>query len=151
MAYIRVDKKTPQTGRKRTSLGAKVMDLAATPGGGLRRLFAEMARNNPTWGEERIAADLLLKLGIRVSLRTGRRDMPNGARGRDGSSSQRWRIVVRPHTKAMDQGQAWLLGSLGREEDFCSIGGPGDRHPRCAHGSDWAEVLGWKEELLLCL
>jgi len=87
-----------------------------------------MARNNPTWGEERIAADLLLKLGIRVSLRTGRRDMPNGARGRDGPSSQRWRIVVRPHTKAMDQGQAWLLGSLGREEDFCSIGGPGDRH-----------------------
>lgn len=80
-----------------------------------------MARSNPTWGEERIAADLLLKLGSRVSLRTGRRDMPNGARGRDGPSSQRWRIVVRPHTKAMDQGQAWLLGSLGREEDFCSL------------------------------
>ena len=88
-----------------------------------------MARGNPTWGEERIAADLLLKLGIRVSLRTGRRDMPNGARGRDGPSSQRWRIVVRPHTEAMEQGQAWLLGSLGQEEDFCSIDGPGERSP----------------------
>jgi hypothetical protein len=26
-----------------------------------------MAHENPTWGEERIAAELLLKLGIRVS------------------------------------------------------------------------------------
>ena len=26
-----------------------------------------MARSNPTWGEERIAAELLLKLGIRLS------------------------------------------------------------------------------------
>ena len=67
MAYIRVDKTTPQTGRMRTSLGSKVVDLAATPGGGLRRLIAEMARNNPTWGEERIAVEPVLKLGIRVS------------------------------------------------------------------------------------
>jgi len=29
-----------------------------------------MAGENPTWGEERIANELLLKLGIRVSLRT---------------------------------------------------------------------------------
>jgi putative transposase len=33
----------------------------------LRNLIAEMARSNPTWGEERIAAELLLKLGIRLS------------------------------------------------------------------------------------
>jgi putative transposase len=32
-----------------------------------------MARSNPTWGEERIAAELLLKLGIRVSPGTVRR------------------------------------------------------------------------------
>jgi hypothetical protein len=36
-------------------------------------LIAEMARSNPTWGEERIAAELLLKLGIRVSPGTVRR------------------------------------------------------------------------------
>lgn len=58
------------------------------------------------WGEERIAVELLLKLGIRVSLRTGRHDMPNGTRGRDGPSAQRWRIVVRPYTEAMEQEQA---------------------------------------------
>jgi len=32
----------------------------------LQRLIAAMARSNPTWGEERIAAELLVKLGIRV-------------------------------------------------------------------------------------
>jgi len=30
----------------------------------LRRLIATMAADNPTWGEKRIAAELLLKLGI---------------------------------------------------------------------------------------
>jgi hypothetical protein len=39
----------------------------------LRNLIVEMARGNPSWGEERIAAELLLKLGIRVSPRTVRR------------------------------------------------------------------------------
>jgi len=35
-----------------------------------------MASNNPTWGEERIADELLLKIGIRISPRTVRRYMP---------------------------------------------------------------------------
>jgi hypothetical protein len=30
----------------------------------VRRLIVEMAVNNPTWGEERIANELLLKIGI---------------------------------------------------------------------------------------
>jgi hypothetical protein len=33
----------------------------------LRQLIREMAVSNPSWGEERIANELLLKLGIRVS------------------------------------------------------------------------------------
>ena len=33
----------------------------------LRRLIAQMATANRTWGEERIAAELLVKLGIQVS------------------------------------------------------------------------------------
>src|SRR5439155_10273875 len=41
----------------------------------LRRLIVEMATANRTWGEERIAAKLLVKLGIRVSPRTVRRYM----------------------------------------------------------------------------
>src|SRR5712691_1330637 len=39
----------------------------------LQRLIAAMAAANRTWGEERIASELLLKLGIRVSPRTVRR------------------------------------------------------------------------------
>ena len=38
----------------------------------LRNLIREIARDNPSWGEERIADELQLKLGIRVSPRTVR-------------------------------------------------------------------------------
>ena len=47
----------------------------------LRALIREMALNNPSWGEERIANELLLKLGIRVSPRTVRKYMPKRPRG----------------------------------------------------------------------
>ena len=43
----------------------------------LRRLIREMALSNPPWGEERIANELLLKLGVRVSPRTISKYMPN--------------------------------------------------------------------------
>jgi hypothetical protein len=35
----------------------------------LQRLITAMARANVTWGEDRIAAELQLKLGLRVSAR----------------------------------------------------------------------------------
>jgi Homeodomain-like domain len=37
----------------------------------LRQLIAEMVRDNPTWGPARIADELVLKLGIKVSPRHG--------------------------------------------------------------------------------
>src|SRR5207237_5919214 len=61
----------------------------------LQRLIANMAVANCTWGEERIASELLLKLGIRVSPRTVRRYMPTGGAPRAGAPSQRWRTFVR--------------------------------------------------------
>jgi len=39
----------------------------------LRELIRQMDRENPTWGEERIANELFLKLGIVVSPRTVRK------------------------------------------------------------------------------
>ena len=39
----------------------------------LQALIRRMARENPTWGQERIANELLLKLGLRVSPRTVRK------------------------------------------------------------------------------
>ena len=67
----------------------------------LRTLITEMAENNPTWGEERIASELLLKLGIRVSPRTVRRYMPKSLDPWNGVSSQRWMTFVRNHAHAI--------------------------------------------------
>ncbi len=66
----------------------------------LRELIREMARENPTWGEERIADELLLKLGIRVSPRTVRKYL-DSLRPRGGVGSQHWSTFVRNHAKAM--------------------------------------------------
>ncbi len=66
----------------------------------LQRLIVQMAERNVTWGEERIAAELLIKLGIRVSPRTVRRYMPESD-GTDGRPrSDRWMTFVRNHAKA---------------------------------------------------
>src|SRR5262245_3359562 len=59
-----------------------------------------MARANVTWGEERIAAELQLKLGIQVSPRTVRRYMPKTEYSND-PSSQRWSTFVRNHAGAV--------------------------------------------------
>ena len=67
----------------------------------LRQLIEDMAVANPTWGEERIAAELQLKLGILVSPRTVRRYMPRGGPSHDRGSSQRWSTFVRNHAGAM--------------------------------------------------
>jgi hypothetical protein len=48
----------------------------------LQGLIRRMAAENPIWGEERIANELLLKLGIRISLRTARKYMPRRPPGR---------------------------------------------------------------------
>jgi putative transposase len=45
----------------------------------LRELIRRMARENPAWGQERIANELLLKLGLRVSPRTVGKYMPPAA------------------------------------------------------------------------
>jgi putative transposase len=67
----------------------------------VQQLFAAMARENATWGEERIAAELCLKLGLCVSPGTVRRYMPPGGRPRNCVSSQRWSTFVRNHASAV--------------------------------------------------
>jgi hypothetical protein len=42
----------------------------------LQALIRRIANENPSWGEERIADELLLKLGIRASPRTVNKDLP---------------------------------------------------------------------------
>jgi putative transposase len=52
-------------------------------------------------GEERIAAELLLKLGIHVSPRTVRRYMPDGTGSGNRLSSQRWTTSVRNRAQSI--------------------------------------------------
>jgi putative transposase len=64
----------------------------------VQRLIATMAAANRTWGEERIAAELLLKLGIRLSPRTVRRYMPSRP-PRPKPGTQAWSTFVRNHAR----------------------------------------------------
>src|SRR5437016_3803979 len=66
----------------------------------LRSLIRRMAAENPLWGEERIASELLVKLGIRVSPRTVGKYMPKGPPGRP-RGDQRWSTFLKNHAKAI--------------------------------------------------
>jgi putative transposase len=70
----------------------------------IRQLIARMVRENVTWGEERIADELSLKLGIDVSPRTVRKYWPQppgmgGGRGR--TASPPWKTFVRNHAQGI--------------------------------------------------
>ena len=67
----------------------------------LRRLIREMAAENPTWGEERIANELKLKLTIRVSPRTVGKYLRNDSPVRTPDPKQRWLTFVRNHAKVI--------------------------------------------------
>jgi len=69
----------------------------------LQHLIRRIARENPIWGEERIANELLLKLGLRVSPRTIRKYMPkvpagtpHGPRG-----DQQWATFLKNHARVI--------------------------------------------------
>jgi putative transposase len=66
----------------------------------LRKLIREMAHDNPTWGEERIANELRLKLGIRVSPRTVSKYLARKRPG-GGGTDQRWATFVRNQAKGI--------------------------------------------------
>jgi putative transposase len=69
----------------------------------LQALIRQMARDNSTWGQERIANELLLKLGLRVSPRTVRKYLPKRlCHGPDNHvTSQRWRTFLHNHAQAI--------------------------------------------------
>jgi len=69
----------------------------------IQELIVRMVRENPTWGQARVADELSLKLGIFVSPRTVRKYWPwqpnNGNQNR--VSTQRWATFVRNHADAI--------------------------------------------------
>jgi hypothetical protein len=65
----------------------------------LRALIRRVAGENRLWGEERIANELLLKLGIRISPRTVRKYLPKRPPGRP-RGDQRWSTFLKNHATA---------------------------------------------------
>ena len=72
----------------------------------LRALIRKMAAENAGWGEERIANELLVKLGIRVSARTVGKYMPERPPGQP-RGDQRWATFgeQRAYLRAMVLGE----------------------------------------------
>jgi putative transposase len=66
----------------------------------LRALIRRMARENPLWGQERIANELLLKFGLRVSPRTVRKYLPRRPPDRP-RGDQRWSTFLQNHARAI--------------------------------------------------
>jgi putative transposase len=61
-----------------------------------------MAKENPTWGQGRVASELSLKLGIYVSPRTVRAYWSSGPDRRCRRiSSQHWRMFVHNHARSI--------------------------------------------------
>jgi putative transposase len=77
----------------------------------LQRLIRRIAGENPSWGEERIANELLLKLGLRVSPRTVHKYLPKVPFGPSGKPhrDQRCGTFLRNHASAIIAG------------DFCVV------------------------------
>jgi putative transposase len=66
----------------------------------LRALIRRMARENPVWDEERIANEVLVKLGIQLSPRMVRKYMPKQPHGQP-RGDQRWSTFLQNHAKAI--------------------------------------------------
>jgi putative transposase len=66
----------------------------------LQKLIRRMANENPSWGEERIANELLLKLGIKVSPRTVSKYLPKRPPRRP-RRDMRWSTFLRLHAQGI--------------------------------------------------
>jgi putative transposase len=66
----------------------------------IQALIRRMANENPSWGEERIANELLLKLGIQVSPRTVNKCLPQSPKRRP-RGDMRWSTFLRLHAQGL--------------------------------------------------
>jgi putative transposase len=80
----------------------------------LRSLIRRMATENPLWSEERIANELLVKLGIRVSPRTAGKYVPKRPPGQP-RGDQRWSTFLKNHAKAILACDFFIAGTLRTE------------------------------------
>src|SRR5437660_11224068 len=91
----------------------------------VRNLIRRLAAENPTWGEQRIADELLLKLQIRLSPRTVAKYSKQPPRPR-GSRDQRWSSFVKNHANAIVACDFFYSCVSVLSSDLC-VCGAGDR------------------------
>ena len=107
----------------------------------LQKLIVEMAGDNPTWGEERIAAELLLKVGIRISARTVSRYMPKDKPARPLVSTLE-DVCTQPRRR--HSGLRLLRDRNGQLSGAVRLCDHGGRHtqdrPRQRHGSSYGRL-----------
>jgi transposase InsO family protein len=79
----------------------------------VQKLIVKMATNNPTWGDERIADELLLKIGVQISPRTIRRYIPKPQFRESVSGDEGYRFVIHDRDRIYSQELDQSLKSLG--------------------------------------
>ncbi len=78
----------------------------------LLRLIRKMARENPSWGQERIANELLVKLRLRVSPRTIRKYLRESPSAGNPRRDQRWSTFFKNHAEAIIAGDFCVVASV---------------------------------------
>jgi putative transposase len=87
----------------------------------IRKLIVQMAQENPTWGQARVAAELSVKLGIYVSPRTVRAYWPPAERrGHGRTSSQNWKTFAAIMPSPSSLAISWSWWPPGSELSMCS-------------------------------
>jgi hypothetical protein len=71
----------------------------------IRKLIVQMAQENPTWGQARVAAELSVKLGIYVSPRTERAYWPPEPERRGHRRTSSRRVVSGYHAVPSNPGR----------------------------------------------
>jgi hypothetical protein len=95
----------------------------------LRRLMVRMVRENPTWAEERVAAELSVKLGILVSPRTVWAYWPHDADPKGQEENLLTALEkLRPESRQGHGGRWFLGGDDGRLPLVVCLRGYGNRH-----------------------
>src|SRR4029077_12663468 len=110
-------------------------------GRGFRRssnVICKMARENPSWGEERIANELLLKLGLCMSPRTIRKYLPKlpAAPGGNPRRDQRWSTFLKNHADAIIACDFCVVATATFRILLCARGHGTCFTPNCSHQRD---------------
>jgi hypothetical protein len=99
----------------------------------VQALIRRMGEENPTWGDERIANERLLKLGIQVSPRTVRKYPPRRSPGRP-RGDLRWPTFLRLHAQGIIACDFMVVVTATLSESQCDL--------RKSHRLDSARVPG---------